>query len=290
MLKLVSLWVLARQNPDNLEVVRYAAEQIVAALKSDDAELRGVAARELSEFGLHPEIVGPALLQALNDPDQRVVGHALDALAALGPKILPKVVEALKVKERRQFAAALIYRMGPQAAPTVPALIEALREPPAGEDDVLFRRLAQLALAAIGPEAKAAVPVLIESLSSEEREVRGTACYALGKIGPAAAEAVPALQDRLQKVDDAGRTAVIWALLKVRPGDAELEKTAVPLLAKALNHEEELVRLEAASALGGLASAAEASVLARLKELAEKDPSDQVREAAAEAVRKLEAK
>ena len=145
-------------------------------------------------------------------------------------------------------------------------------------------------VAAIGPEAKAAVPVLIESLSSEEREVRGTACYALGKIGPAAAEAVPALQDRLQKVDDAGRTAVIWALLKVRPGDAELEKTAVPLLAKALNHEEELVRLEAASALGGLASAAEASVLARLKELAEKDPSDQVREAAAEAVKKLEGK
>ena len=38
MLKLVSLWVLARQNPDNLEVVRYAAEQLVAALKSDDAE------------------------------------------------------------------------------------------------------------------------------------------------------------------------------------------------------------------------------------------------------------
>ncbi len=290
MLKLVSLWVLARQNPDNLEVVRHAAEQIVAALKSDDAELRGVAARELSEFGSHPEIVGPALLAALQDPDQQVVGHALDALAALGPKILPKVIEALQVKERRQVAAALIYRMGPQAAPTVPALIEALREPPADEDDVLFRRLAQLALAAIGPEAKAAVPVLIESLSSDEREVRGTACYALGKIGPAAAEAVPVLRQRLENVDDAARTAVIWSLLKISPGDAELEKTAVPLLAKALSHEEELVRAEAASALGGIPAAAEASVIGQLKDLAEKDLSDRVREAAAEAVKKLEAK
>ena len=203
---------------------------------------------------------------------------------ALGPKILPRVIESLKVKERRQFAAALIYRLGPQAAATVPALIEALREPPADEDDVLFRRQAQLALAAIGPEAKEAVPVLIESLASDEREVRGTACYALGKMGAAAAAAVPVLQQRLQKVDDAARTAVIWSLLKIRPGDAELEKTAVPLLTQALNHEEELVRVEAASALGGLASAAEASVIARLKELAEKDPSDQVREAAAEAV------
>jgi len=290
MLRLVSLWTLARQNPDNLEVVRFAAEQLAAALKSDDADVRSMAARGLSQFGSHPEVVGPALLAALQDSDPGVVGHALDAIAALGPTILPKVIEALKDKARRPFAAALIYRMGPQAAPTVPALIEALREPPADEDDVLFRRQAQLALAAIGPEAKDAVGVLIESLASDDREVRGTACYALGKMGPAADAAVPALQQRLQDADDPARTAVIWALLKIRPGDADLEKTAVPLLVQALNRDEELVRVEAAAALGGLASAAEASVIARLKELAEKDPSDQVREAAGEAAKKLEAK
>ncbi len=290
MLRLVSLWTLARQNPDNVEVVRFAAEQLTAALKSDDADLRGMAARGLSQFGSHPDIVGPALLATLQDSNPAVVGHALGAIAALGPKILPKVIESLKDKTRRPFAAALIYRMGPQAAPTVPALIEALGEPPASENDVQFRRQAQLALAAIGPEAKDAVGVLIESLASDDREVRGTACYALGKMGPAAAAAVPALQQRLQAADGAAHTALIWSLLKIRPGDADLEKTVVPLLVQALNRQEELVRVEAAAALGGLAAAAEPSVVARLKELAEKDPSDQVREAAAEAVKKLEAK
>ena len=289
-LKAVSLWALARQNPDNEEVVTYAAKSLVGGLTSEDAELRTVAAKLLSEFGTHPEIVGPALVTALQDSDPRVVGHALDALAALGPKILPKVTEALKDKQRRHLAAALIYRLGPQAAPTVPAVIEALREPPANEDDRLFRHRAQLALAAIGPEAKEAVPVLIESLASDDREVRGSACYALGKIGAAAAEAVPALEKRLQELDGASRTAFVWALLQIRPGDPQLEATAVPLLVEALNHEEDLVRVEAATALGQIASAAKPEVIARLKELAEKDKDERVREAADAAAKKLESK
>ena len=168
--------------------------------------------------------------------------------------------------------------------------MEALREPPAGEDDLLFRHRAQLALAAIGPEAKDAVPVLIESLDSNDREVRGSACYALGKIGAAAAEAVPALEKKLQELDGASRTAFVWALLQIRPGDPQLEAKAVPLLVEALNHEQELVRVEAATALGEIASAATPEVIAKLKELAEKDTDDRVREAAGAAAKKLEPK
>ena len=96
MLKAVSLWTLARQNPENLAVVGYAAKTLAAGLTSEDAELRTVAAKMLGEFGSHPEIVGPALAAALQDSDPRVIGHALDALAGLGPKILPKVTEAIK--------------------------------------------------------------------------------------------------------------------------------------------------------------------------------------------------
>ena len=112
-LKAVSLWALARENPDNLEVVQYAAKAMAAGLTSEDAELRTVAAKLLSQFGSHPDIVGPALVAALQDADPRVVGNALDALATFGPKILPKVTGALKDKQRRHLAAALIYRMGP---------------------------------------------------------------------------------------------------------------------------------------------------------------------------------
>jgi len=125
LLKAVSLWALARENPENLEVVEYAAKAMAAGLTSEDAELRTVAAKLLSHFGSHPEIVGPTLVAALQDLDPRVVGNALDALAAFGPKILPRVTGALKDPQRRHLAVALIYRLGPEAAPAVPAMIEA---------------------------------------------------------------------------------------------------------------------------------------------------------------------
>jgi HEAT repeat protein len=290
LLKAVSLWTLAHQNPENLAVVGYAAKTLAEGLASEDAELRTMAAKMLGDFGSHPEIVGPALAAALQDSDPRVIGHALDALAALGPKILPKVTDAIKNPKRRHFAAGLIYRLGPQAAPAVPAIIEALRETAANEDDLLFRRQAQVALAAVGPEAKDAVPVLIDSLASDDQEVRGTACYALGKIGAGAAEAVPALEKHLEGSDGASHTAAVWALLQIRPGDQALEAKAVPLLVKALNHELELARAEAAACLGGIASAATPEIIAKLRGLAEKDPDDRVREAAAAAAAKLEAK
>ena len=155
---------------------------------------------------------------------------------------------------------------------------------------MLFRQRAQLALAAVGPEAKDAVPVLIDSLASDDQEVRGTACYALGKMGAGAAEAVPALEKRLEELDGASRTALVWALLQIRPGDQALEAKAVPLLVEALNHEMELARAEAAMCLGGIASAATPEIIAKLKELAEKDPDDRVRDAAGEAAKKLESK
>lgn len=288
LLKAVSLWVLAKQNPENLEVVRYAAESLAEGLKSEDAELRTVAAKLLGEFDEHPEIVGPALIAALRDSDPRVIEHALDAMAALGPKILPKVTEALRDKQKRQFAVALIYRLGDQAAEVVPVLVELLREPPANEDDLLFRHRAQLALAAIGPPAAPAVPVLIESLTSQDEQVRVSACYALGKIGADAAAAVPALEKQLESGDLASCTGVTWALLQICPQDEQLCAKAIPLLVQALERDEDLVRVEAATALGQLKAAATPEIIARLKELAARDSSQRVREAAEEAVKKLE--
>jgi len=177
--------------------------------------------------------------------------------------------------------------MGASAAPVVPAFVEALREPPATDDDLLFRHRAQLALAAIGPEATEAIPVLIESLASEDEHVRGSACYALGKMGAAAAEAVPALEKQLDELEGTSCTAFVWALLQILPDASELGAKAVPMLVKALNHEEYLVRVEAATALGQIAAAAKPEIIELLRELAAQDDSPRVREAAAEAVKRL---
>ncbi len=290
LLKVMSYWALARIRPDRKDVVRGAAQKIAEALTSEDAHLRTVAAQALVEFDTAPEIVRPVLLKALQDADPRVVGKAMDALAALGPKALEDIDGVLVDPMARHYATLIIYRMGPKAAPAVPALVAALGAAGDTEDDLAFCHEAQMALAAIGPGAKDAVAVLIESLGSDNRKVHGSACYALGKIGPAAVAAVPKLQETAQQLDgDSGKVGSIWALLKIQPDDKSLAEMAVPVLVGALDSPDDLVRTEAAAALGeiGKPTASTPEIIDQLKQLLE-DESDQVCQAATEALKKLE--
>jgi HEAT repeat protein len=286
MLKTLSLWALAKLNPDQERVVRYAAETIVTMLSNEDPQVRSAAVRALVDFEGHADIVGPALLALLKDADPTVVGNVLDALASIGPKIVDRVANALTNPDFRHYATRLLYRLGPKAAEAVPALVAALQEEVANADDAAFRVEVQLALAAIGPEAAPAVVELTKSLSSDDSEIRGTACYALGKIGPDAAAAADELQRCQQDLAASERIPLLWALLKVRPGDEAIAKLAAPALIEALDHQDATVRAEAAGTLGGLGEYAQPA-LSRLKELCE-DPDASVRDAAAQAVKQLE--
>jgi HEAT repeat protein len=288
LLKVMSWWALANQNPDHADVVKGAAVRIAEALTSDDPHLRNVAARALAEFDAPREIVRPVLLKALQDADPHVVGNAMGALAALGPEALVDIDGVLSHPVARHYATLVIFRMGPKAAPAVPDLIEALQQAGDTPDDDAFRREVQMALSAIGPDAVAAVPALVESLASDAKEVRGSACYALGKIGVAAAEAVPALQARLAELEDSDTVAFVWALLKIKPDDEALATQAVPILVGALDAQDEMVRTEAAGALGEIGKpAAQPEVIAALKKLLD-DPAPEVQEAAAAALKELE--
>lgn len=282
-LRMLSSWALARLHPDDPAVVKRAVEQLVAGLESDDNGVQSAAGRALVDLKAPPEIAGPALVAALQDDDPAVIGNALDALAALGPKVLDRLIPALQNKELRRFAVGVLQRLGPQAAPAVPALAEILASPDA---DPELRREVQLALAAIGPEAKATVPSLIESLSSPESDVQASAAYALGKIGPGAAGAAPKLRELFASDDERIQRVATWALIRILPNDAQLIARAVPLLIGGLQNERELVRLEAAVALGDLGAAAKGAIEPLKKLLTDESPS--VRAAAAEAIGKLE--
>jgi HEAT repeat protein len=204
-------------------------------------------------------------------------------LAALGPKVLDRHIEALKNTELRRYAVGVIQRLGSQAAPAVPALTSLLTE----DADPELKREVQLALAAIGPEAKQAVPALTNSLSSPESDVRGSAAYALGKIGPAAASASAKLRERFSSDDDQRMQRIaMWALIKINPNDAPLILRAVPLLIEALGSDRELARLEATVALGELGKVAKPAIEPLKKLLTDESPD--VRAAAEEAIRKLE--
>jgi HEAT repeat protein len=285
-LRVVSAWAVGRNYQDDKDVVGEAVATIVNAFESEDVDVRRAAARAMVEFDVDPETVAPLLVKALQDEDDTVVANAIDALSAFGPRALKHMDSALANKELRHYALLLIRRMGAEAATAVPAIVDALGKADDTPQDVEFTREAQIALSAIGPEAKAAIPALIKSLASADDEVRASACYALGKMGEAARSAIPALQRAEEDESLVVQAASVFALWEVQPGDATRRLKATALLLKALESDRELVRAGAATMLGELGTVGD-TAKEKLKQVSENDDAQIVRDAAAEALKKL---
>lgn len=157
--------------------------------------------------------------------------EAFDALAAMGSKAVPALIDALGQDEwsLREPAGLVLGAIGPEAKEAVPALIAALR-------DTKLRQVAVHALRAIGPAAKDAVPTLIDTLKQDEYtevlnedewSLREAAVLVLAAIGPAANEAVPALIAALRERRSLRLWQVaVWALREIGPA----AKDAIPEL------------------------------------------------------------
>ena len=173
--------------------------------------------------------------------------------------------------------------IGPAARPALDEMVTGL-----ADADPIYRADSAMAIAAVGPEAEAAVPALEKLLGDESAlgQVRYAAVYALGRIGPAAVAAEPLLRKLAESDDELMATVAVWAALKIKPDDATLFGAAIPKLRRALKNEKELVRLEAAVALGEIGPPA-ATAIPMLEMLAEEDPSRTVRQAAAGAARMI---
>jgi HEAT repeat protein len=144
-----------------------------------------------------------------------------------------------------------------------------------------------VAIAAIGPDAVAAVPHLVKMLADEGAPAaKYPAAFALGRIGPAAKPAAEQLRALATSSDEVLATVALWASLKINPEDRSLFDQAIPALRKAVRAEREIVRLEAAVALGEIGAAA-ASTIPILELVSEEDPSKAVRAAAAAALAKI---
>jgi HEAT repeat protein len=73
-----------------------------------------------------------------------------------------------------------------------------------------------MALESAGPQGAPAVPALVQALKDGDANVRLWACKALGAVGPAARSAVPALVDAARV--DFLRGAAEEALRKIQGG------------------------------------------------------------------------
>ncbi|MDF2714526.1 MAG: phytanoyl-CoA dioxygenase [Paenibacillus sp.] len=174
------------------------------------------------------------LTKALTGADENEALNAAYALAALGQKGVPALVNGLKhsapdVVEPRSFsvprlAAHGLAAVGPQA---IPALIEALDTKYENRDVV--GQIAY-ALGEMGEQASPAVPRLIELLQEESSFIRQHVVEALGIIKQPAAIIVPAISKALKDKDYYVRFTAGLALARIGPEARE----AVPALQQAL--------------------------------------------------------
>ena len=284
-LKVAGAWALLKLSQGETPLLRKAVKNVVDGLSSDDAHVRLAAARALSDPSIPEGLVAPAFAKAMAglqaDQPEKIL-PIVDALGSLGPKVVPGCIRSLENKRPLRFyAMQVLIRVGPDAAPAVPALMATL-----DDSDATLRREALFVLGAIGPGAAAAAEKVAEKLADEDSDVTHAACYALGNMGPAAQAALPALAKQMSSGDEFLQIVSVWASLKINPNDAKLKEKAVPYLAKGLSDVREHVRVESAYMLGEIGAPATAAVPALKK--AQSDSSPLVRDAATAALELLQ--
>ena len=139
-------------------------------MKDADVRVRWIATFALGELQSDAETVVPILVEMVKNATERVPAGDLVQFRPFGDRgqyyfLGPsrKDGDPLRIAAMQALGA-----FGRAAAPAVPALLDALRDP-----DMRIRWFAIESLALIGPEAKAAVPALIEALRSRDVAAAG---------------------------------------------------------------------------------------------------------------------
>jgi HEAT repeat protein len=298
---------------------RAAVPALTQALEDADGRVRVSAAEALWEIERKAGNAVPALVAALKDNDAGVRRAAVAALSGIGPDAraaVPSLAAALQDADRdvRRDAARALWRIGPEARSAAAALAAALRDA-----DGNVRRSAAGALGTLGPEARAYLPALSDALKDKDIEVRHFAARALVQVGDRGAKraAAPVLHELLRHGDRDPRVhaEIIVFLWRIGPEpeseswgldpgdliaatllltgvygteeDTETQKNAVPSLLAAFKtvpapgHRAALART-----LGAIGPAARAAIPALREGL--KDQDENVRKAAAEALKKMQ--
>lgn len=194
-------------------------------------------------FDIKDEVLLKQLVECLGDTRGMTRLRVAETLGKVGQPSTPFLESALSHHQnpvvRRAAAKTLTLIANPQ---TIPTLIHALLH----DEDTVVKGSSVAALAKMG---KASVPELLKILESNEHpdSTKGHAAWALTFIG---AEAQEYLHQALSSDASEVRAAVIGAIAKVaheKPEDGGFQ-----ILIKALDDKAEIVRCEAAAALGNL--------------------------------------
>jgi HEAT repeat protein len=273
-----------------------SAADLLPLLEEPDPRLRFAALRALGQVR-SPQAV-PRILPFLQDARKELRFGAVEALGQIRALEAVRPLIGVLQEPDRNLRRAAVESLGlvgdPQA---VPPLLLALED-----EHWSVRCAAANALGRI--RSPKSTPALVDRLGDEDATVRRAACAALGEIGDprGAGRLVPLLGDAALQAAalEALRRMGTLALPELERSFAQLgpeprrlvvdlagrleDRRARKLLLSALADDSALVRAEAALALG---DAAWLDAVRPLTDLKASDPSPEVRQAAAAALRKL---
>jgi HEAT repeat protein len=158
-------------------------EQCLHDLQSTESSTRARAAETLARAGIAARVAVVPLVRGTGDADESVREWSASALEELGPPDAgdrDALASLLRAPEADvgYWAATLLGRLRAEAAPTVPALTEAVRESP----HMTVQQRAAWALGEIGPPAAGAIPDLDAAAESDDPRLSRLARRALAQI------------------------------------------------------------------------------------------------------------
>jgi HEAT repeat protein len=283
-LEVTAARALTKLFPADKALEKQAVDAFIAGLNSEDHNVRQASVQSLAESKAPSELVAPAMVAAIAKADTATIRDVVGMLSSMGAAVVPRVRNGLKNEKLRGYAVVILGNIGPDAKEAVPDLVAALDV----NDDPDFRREVLFTLGRIGPASAPAVEKIMEILKTATNErVLAAACFALGAMGTSGSKAAPALVEMYNDGTDFQKMLAIWALLKVRPGFDSVVSRAIPMMIAGLSHQRVDVRVEAARALGGIGPKA-ADAIPALKKAELSDDNQAVRDAAKEAIAKIE--
>jgi HEAT repeat protein len=239
---------------------------LIGKLALPDCPFRRDAILALKQIGPGASAAVPALIGVLTDEDAGCRKVAADALVGIGEAALPALIETLRQHdvEAHRAACPVQQQLDAQAAPAIPALVEAAAEP-----NDLLRDEVFLTLARIGGDA---VDSLIRLLDSPDAGLRRRAAMTLGQLRRAAHQSETALGLRTRDADASVR---FWSVRSLPAIGATSAATREHLL-QAVNDVDPNVRWQAITSLAALDAALAKQAAAKLLN----DPNPAVRKQA----------
>ncbi len=291
-LRLPSMPGFGSQTPQFLEIWRdadvqrrspppRALEPLVKSLRDTSPDVRKAAALVVGAYGLEArQAVGDLVRILVTHTSARARASAACSLGRIAQK--PRLVtSALEYATRdkcdlvRYHALRALTAFGPEAVPAAPTVAELTQS-----NDPVLRRTAVLCLGAMGPPAGAYADRIAAQAASAAASGEGVLALRaiLGADG-----AREALRRRFRELPPSRARSTFRVIGRI--GDAAY--LMVPGIAEQLDSPSNEARAEAAFALGRLGGCA-VGALARLRQVARKDPDSSCRYMAEQAVERIE--